>query len=146
MSGDIFGARTGALSDGSNRIRQAADAFKDEYEKMFLVVDSLVGSEWSSPAATVIANKIFEQRPNLDAMYQAIKVGTYEKVLVEAPLVSMNKAQVVRTGLDIGVPYHLTWSCYLGKDKQCGKCGTCIDRREAFNENNVTDPVPYEEN
>lgn len=72
MSGDIFGARTGALSDGSNRIRQAADAFKDEYEKMFLVVDSLVGSEWSSPAATVIANKIFEQRPNLDAMYQAI--------------------------------------------------------------------------
>jgi 7-cyano-7-deazaguanine synthase len=80
-----------------------------------------------------------------DAMYQAIKVGTYEKVLVEAPLVSMNKAQVVRTGLDIGVPYHLTWSCYLGKDKQCGKCGTCIDRKEAFEANNVTDPIPYEE-
>lgn len=72
MSGDIFGARTGALADGSNRIKNAADTFKSEYERMFLVVDSLVSSEWTSPAATVIANKIFEQRPNLDAMYQAI--------------------------------------------------------------------------
>lgn len=72
MSGDIFGARTGALADGSNRIKQAADEFKNEYEKMFLVVDSLVGSEWSSPAASAIANKIIEQKPNLEAMYKAI--------------------------------------------------------------------------
>ena len=72
MSGDIFGARTGALNDGSNKIRQTAESFKSEYEKMFLVVDTLVGSEWTSPAATVIANRIFEQRPNLEAMYNVI--------------------------------------------------------------------------
>lgn len=72
MSGDIFGAHTGALADSSNRITQVANDFKSEYEKMFLVVDSLVGSEWSSPAAVVVANKIVEQRPNLEAMYKAI--------------------------------------------------------------------------
>ncbi len=72
MSGDIFGAHTGALAEGSQRIMNVANDFKNEYEKMFLVVDSLVGSEWSSPAATAVANKIVEQRPNLEAMYKAI--------------------------------------------------------------------------
>ena len=67
MSGDIFGAHTGALADSSTRIMNVANDFKNEYEKMFLVV-----SEWSSPAATAVANKIIEQRPNLDAMYNAI--------------------------------------------------------------------------
>ena len=72
MSGDIFGAHTEGLADGSSRITQIANDFKSEYEKMFLVVDSLVGSEWSSPAATAVANKIVEQRPNLEEMYKAI--------------------------------------------------------------------------
>lgn len=72
MSGDIFGAHTGALADSSQRILNVANEFKTEYEKMFLVVDSLVGSEWSSPAATAIAAKIAEQRPDLESMYKAI--------------------------------------------------------------------------
>lgn len=80
------------------------------------------------------------------AITEAIYLGSNKQVLVESPLVNLNKAGVVKTGLEIGVPYHLTWSCYLGKDKQCGKCGTCIDRREAFIQNGVEDPVPYEEN
>lgn len=80
-----------------------------------------------------------------DAMYRAIDVGTYNKVKVEAPLVNMNKAEVVKTGLAIGVPYELTWSCYLGGDKACGKCGTCVDRLEAFKLNNTSDPIEYSE-
>jgi 7-cyano-7-deazaguanine synthase len=80
-----------------------------------------------------------------DAMHQAIKIGTYEKVLVEAPLVNMNKAQVVSTGLSLKVPYNITYSCYEGRDKSCGKCGTCIDRREAFIQNGTEDPIEYEE-
>lgn len=80
-----------------------------------------------------------------DAMHQAIKIGTYEKVLVEAPLVDMNKAQVVRTGLLLQVPYNITYSCYEGRDKSCGKCGTCIDRREAFIQNGCQDPIEYED-
>lgn len=76
-----------------------------------------------------------------DAMYQAINIGTYEKVKVEAPLVSMNKAEVVKTGLSLGTPYELTWSCYEGGEKPCCRCGTCIDRIEAFHKNGIEDPA-----
>lgn len=80
-----------------------------------------------------------------DTMSSAIEIGTYGKVHVEAPLVHMNKAGVVGEGLRLGVPYQLTWSCYEGGEVQCGTCGTCIDRRAAFEANGVTDPVPYKE-
>lgn len=80
-----------------------------------------------------------------DAMNNAINIGTYGKIKVEAPLVNLNKAGVVKKGLELKVPYELTWSCYKGGEKQCGKCGTCIDRKRAFELNGVEDPVGYEE-
>lgn len=80
-----------------------------------------------------------------DAMKEAIYIGTYEKVTVKAPLVNMTKADVVKTGLKLKVPYELTWSCYEGREKQCGTCGTCIDRKNAFKQNGVKDPVEYME-
>ena len=79
-----------------------------------------------------------------EAMNKAINIGTYGKITVERPLINMNKAEVVKTGLELNVPYELTWSCYEGKEKQCGKCGTCIDRKRAFEANGVEDPVEYE--
>lgn len=79
-----------------------------------------------------------------DAMDQAINIGTYKKISVARPLINMNKTEVVKTGLALNVPYELTWSCYEGKEKQCGECGTCIDRKRAFKENGVEDPVGYE--
>ena len=79
-----------------------------------------------------------------EAMNKAINIGTYGKISVCRPLIDMNKAEVVKTGLKLNVPYNLTWSCYEGKEKQCGKCGTCIDRLKAFKDNNVKDPVEYE--
>lgn len=78
-----------------------------------------------------------------EAMDEAIFEGTGQKVRMEAPLLNMNKAEVVKLGLSLNVPYHLTWSCYEGKENQCGTCGTCIDRRNAFLANGVLDPVPY---
>lgn len=81
----------------------------------------------------------------VSAMAEAISIGTYEKVHVFAPLVELNKAQVVANGLAMNVPYHLTWSCYEGGDKQCGTCGTCIDRKNAFKLNGAEDPVEYAE-
>lgn len=78
-------------------------------------------------------------------MGKAISIGTYDKVHLEAPLVNMNKAGVVKTGLALNVPYVLTWSCYEGGEKACGTCGTCIDRIHAFEENGMKDPIAYEE-
>ncbi len=79
------------------------------------------------------------------AMNKAINIGTYGLVKVVAPFVKKNKAAIVKEGLRLEVPYHLTWSCYNGGEKACGKCGTCIDRLEAFRQNNAIDPIEYEE-
>ena len=78
-----------------------------------------------------------------DAMNEAIKIGTYNKVSVEAPFVNMTKADIVALGLKYKVPYELTHSCYEGERPCCGTCGTCIDRINAFKANGAVDPVPY---
>lgn len=80
-----------------------------------------------------------------EAMNKAINVGTYGKIKVERPLINLNKSQVVKKGIELNVPYRLTWSCYEGKEKQCGTCATCIDRKKAFESNGIKDPVEYEE-
>ena len=76
-----------------------------------------------------------------DAIGTAISVGTYNQVHLKTPFVNMHKADVVRIGLELNVPYNLTWSCYEGEDKPCGKCGTCIDRAAAFALNGIKDPA-----
>ena len=76
-----------------------------------------------------------------NAMNTAIYEGSGKQLHIEAPFVNMTKAEVVKTGLELGVPYHLTWSCYEGHDKPCGVCGTCIDRIRAFELNGVKDPI-----
>lgn len=76
-----------------------------------------------------------------NAMSEAVWVGSGNQVRIEAPFVSKTKAEVVKMGLALGVPYELTWSCYEGGDRPCGKCGTCLDRAKAFAENGVSDPA-----
>lgn len=80
-----------------------------------------------------------------EAMSKAISIGTYGKININRPLINLNKAGVVKKGLELKVPYELTWSCYEGKEKQCGKCATCLDRKKAFELNGIKDPVEYEE-
>lgn len=75
------------------------------------------------------------------AMCEAIFEGSGRTVTMVAPLLYMNKKQVVEYGLKLKAPYHLTWSCYEGKDSPCGTCATCIDRMNAFEANGVKDPV-----
>lgn len=79
-----------------------------------------------------------------EAMDKAINIGTYGNITINRPLINLNKAGVVKIGLGLNVPYELTWSCYEGGEKQCGTCGTCIDRKAAFEANGVKDPVEYE--
>jgi 7-cyano-7-deazaguanine synthase len=76
-----------------------------------------------------------------NAMNQAVYEGSGHQLKIEAPFVKLNKAEVVKKGLEIGVPYELTWSCYEGNEKPCGKCGTCIDRQRAFELNGTVDPL-----
>ncbi|MNB67135.1 7-cyano-7-deazaguanine synthase [compost metagenome] len=78
-----------------------------------------------------------------NAQAQAIAEGTGRKLIMEAPLISMTKDEVVKWGLDMDTPYWLTWSCYNGKDRACGTCGTCVDRRLAFLRNDTKDPISY---
>ncbi len=76
-----------------------------------------------------------------NSINEAIYEGSGHSVHVEAPFIAKNKAAVVKEGLRLQVPYELTWSCYEGHDHACGKCGTCIDRRLAFEANGVKDPA-----
>ena len=77
----------------------------------------------------------------VDAINRAISLGTYNRVKVVAPFVASNKTAVVKRGLELGVPYHLTWSCYDDRDAPCGKCATCLDRAAAFAANHAVDPA-----
>lgn len=79
------------------------------------------------------------------AMKEAVYLGSGQALTVEAPFVNWNKADVVRLGTELGVPYELSWSCYEGREKACGRCGTCIDRWAAFAANGLVDPLPYED-
>ena len=75
------------------------------------------------------------------AMGDAVREGSGGQLRIEAPFVSLSKAEVVRTGLDLNVPYELTWSCYEGGEHPCGRCATCIDRAAAFKANGAEDPA-----
>lgn len=76
-----------------------------------------------------------------DAMNRAIYLGSGGELTVKAPFIDASKAEVVKIGLELGSPFELTWSCYTGGEKPCGKCGTCIDRAAAFAANGVPDPA-----
>ena len=77
----------------------------------------------------------------VNAMNRSVEEGTGGALRIEAPFVRWNKAQIVKEGLRLHVPYELTWSCYEGGERPCGKCGTCLDRLRAFEANGVSDPA-----
>ncbi len=76
------------------------------------------------------------------ALQPAIRLGTaWHPVQLKAPFVDMTKEEIVRMGLELQVPYELTWSCYRGEDKPCRSCPTCIEREEAFALCGCRDPL-----
>jgi len=78
-----------------------------------------------------------------DAMAAAIRLADWESVELIRPFVDWTKAGIVRRGAELGVPFAQTWSCYKGGEEHCGRCGTCIERREAFDLVGLADPTPY---
>lgn len=67
-----------------------------------------------------------------------------EPLELYTPFLHITKAGIARRGTALGVPFELTWSCYKGNELHCGKCGTCVERREAFATVGITDPTEYE--
>lgn len=78
------------------------------------------------------------------AMSEAMRQGTYEGVEILAPYTHISKADICRRGAGAGVDFSLTYSCYKGGERHCGRCGTCVERREAFLLAGVPDPTVYE--
>jgi 7-cyano-7-deazaguanine synthase len=80
------------------------------------------------------------------AMGDAMRLGTYANVELLRPFITMNKGEIAALGTRLGVDFKRTWSCYKGGAegaRHCGKCGTCVERREAFVMAGVTDPTDY---
>ena len=84
------------------------------------------------------------RRVFVDAFQKAMQLSNDNpRIRIRAPFIAMSKAQIVRLGLKLKVPYELTLSCYKGKEKACGVCGTCRERINAFKMNDVKDPIEY---
>jgi 7-cyano-7-deazaguanine synthase len=111
-----------------------ARALVREAESVYFGAHAEDGARWAYPDCT----------PEfIGAMAGAVFVGTYYKVRLLSPLQWLTKREVVKLGLELAAPYHLTMSCYNGVDPACGMCPTCQSRRQAFDDNSAVDPIRY---
>lgn len=74
-------------------------------------------------------------------MSNAIKKGTWKNIELITPFLNKDKREIVAIGQELSVPYEDTYTCYKGEEKPCGKCGSCVERLEAFMENGLMDPL-----
>ncbi len=76
---------------------------------------------------------------------ELVRVGTRPETQIEiaTPVIRMKKSEIIRRGIELGAPLHLTWSCYQNEDRACGVCDSCLLRLAAFAEAGVPDPIPY---
>jgi 7-cyano-7-deazaguanine synthase len=85
------------------------------------------------------------RREFVKAFEQAERLATdNEHLVITAPFVDMNKSQIVKLGIELGVPYGVTWSCYKGGKIHCGVCSSCRERKRAFEESSAFDATEYE--
>jgi len=85
-------------------------------------------------------------RPEYYRVFQElIRVGTRPEMQIEivAPVITLKKNEIIRRGIELGAPLHLTWSCYQNEDTACGACDSCRLRLRAFSEAGLADPIPY---
>jgi len=79
-----------------------------------------------------------------DAFNELIKMGTKDgDIRVVTPLIAMRKSEIVRLGVELGAPFHVSWSCYSSESEACGVCESCVLRLRAFREAGAVDPIPY---
>jgi 7-cyano-7-deazaguanine synthase len=83
------------------------------------------------------------RREFYEAFEKAAQLGTCQEITIKAPFSGMQKSDLIKVGAELGVPFELTWSCYLNGAKHCGKCESCVNRKKAFREAGVSDPTAY---
>ncbi len=79
----------------------------------------------------------------VQAMSEAMRLGTFPGIELLAPYTHLSKADIARRGKSLGIDYSKTWSCYKGGDKHCGRCGTCVERKEALRDAGIEDQTVY---
>ena len=108
-------------------------------------------------AVSISANKVYygahagdhaiypDCRPEFVHKMNAVcAIANYEAVEIVTPYLDVSKTAILTAGLEMGLDYNQTWTCYNGREKACGKCGACQERLEAFTENGISDPLEYE--
>ena len=110
-----------------------------------------------SYAVSVGAEKIFYGAHGLDepfypdcrrefyeAFEKAAQLGTGQQISIYAPFSGKRKSEVIKKGAKLGIPFEITWSCYRDAEKHCGKCESCVNRKNAFKQAGIPDPTEYE--
>ena len=82
----------------------------------------------------------------INAMSQAMSSGTYENITISAPYTNISKSDIAKIGKQLGIDYSKTYSCYNGGIKHCGRCATCLERKEALRIAGIYDTTEYEVN
>jgi 7-cyano-7-deazaguanine synthase len=77
-------------------------------------------------------------------MDEVSRIANFQPVAISTPFVDMSKIDILARGMELGLDYTHTWTCYNGREKACGKCGACVERLEAFSSNQQVDPIRYE--
>jgi len=105
---------------------------------------SWVRNEFSSAPSNRIALAIPLSSTYYSAFNRLIATGTRDSdIEIVTPLIHLKKHDIVRRGVELGAPFHVTWSCYQGQQQACGVCESCVLRLRAFAEAGVADPIPY---
>lgn len=85
------------------------------------------------------------REPFMRAQAEAMRLGTYAEIALLRPFIELRKEDIATRGVELGVDFAKTWSCYKGGAIHCGRCGTCVERREAFQVAGLPDPTEYED-
>jgi 7-cyano-7-deazaguanine synthase len=162
---DLASIAKSSLTDARKTLRRPAtrddiskgvpDTYVPSRNMVFLSIASSLAESRGAEAVFIAANSVdFSGYPDctaefLAAFQKVLQTGTVvgikgKPVRLEAPILSMSKDEIVREAMRLKVPLTLTWSCYEGGERACGKCDSCVLRREGFEKAGVRDPIEYE--